>query len=218
MNLKEVVNSIEPVDRQVLEQAQEHTSRLVMPPRALGRLNEIGERICAIQRTLKPSVKSKAILVMAGDHGIVAQGVSAFPQEVTGEMVKTFVSGGAGINVLARQVDASVYVVDMGIIPDVIPHTGAAETNMAGPGVGKKLIIRKIARGTKDFTHGPAMTKEEALKRLTTRRICQGCSSGRCGASWHRRYGNRQHNTFKYCWSSHHRSICKGDDRSRYGG
>lgn len=166
MNLEEIVNSIEPADQQILGQAQEHTSRLVMPPRALGRLNEIGERICAIQRTLKPSVKSKAILVMAGDHGIVAQGVSAFPQEVTGEMVKTFLSGGAGINVLARQTGASVYVVDMGIIPDVVHHTGSSDTKGAGPGAEKKLIIRKIARGTKDFTHGLAMTKEEALKSI----------------------------------------------------
>ncbi len=152
MTLKEIIKTIGPADQTMIKQAREHTSRLVMPHRALGELHLIGERVCGIQRTLKPSVKEKAILVMAADHGIAARGVSAYPQEVTGEMVKTFIRGGAGINVLARQVNARVLVVDMGIIPNVPKHTSGENP----------LLEKKIARGTKDFTHGPAMTREQA--------------------------------------------------------
>jgi nicotinate-nucleotide--dimethylbenzimidazole phosphoribosyltransferase len=152
MNLMDIVESIEPADQEMIQQAREHTSRLVMPYRALGELHLIGERVCGIQRTMKPSVKNKAVLVMAGDHGIAAQGVSAYPQEVTGEMVKTFVRGGAGINVLARQANVHVIVLDMGTIQDIPEQTP----------LGNPLLIRKIAKGTEDFTRGPAMIREQA--------------------------------------------------------
>jgi nicotinate-nucleotide--dimethylbenzimidazole phosphoribosyltransferase len=162
MTLEEIVRAIEPADQDMMAQAREHTSRLIMPPRALGELHVIGERICSIQRSLNPSVKNKTVVVMAGDHGVAARGVSAFPQEVTGEMVKAFVRGGAGINVLARQAGVHVVVVDMGIIPDVsalaVENTAqAAEDLNAYP-----LIVKKVGHGTKDFTSGPAMTRQEA--------------------------------------------------------
>ncbi|NVM23047.1 MAG: nicotinate-nucleotide--dimethylbenzimidazole phosphoribosyltransferase [Desulfobacterales bacterium] len=160
MNLKEIVKSIEPADQKFIQQARERTSRLLMPPRALGELNVISERLCGIQRTLEPSVKERAVLVMAGDHGIAAQGVSAYPQEVTGEMVKTFVRGGAGINVLARQAGARVLVVDMGIIPDVSDLS-------AGTTGENTLIVKKVAKGTNNFTNGPAMTLEQAEQSVT---------------------------------------------------
>ena len=118
MNLTEIVKGIHPVDRQWIAKARERTAQLVMPTRALGRLHEISEQICGIQTTLQPSINRKAVLVMAGDHGIVNEGVSAYPQEVTGAMVQTFLAGGAGINAICRQVNADVYVVDMGIIAD----------------------------------------------------------------------------------------------------
>ena len=152
MTLKQIIDDIEPADQEIIQQAREHTSGLVMPHRALGELHLIGERICGIQRTLEPSVKKKAVLVMAADHGIATQGVSAYPQEVTGEMVKTFVRGGAGINVLARQAGARVLVVDMGTVPDILEQTSGENP----------LLVRKIARGTRDFTRGPAMTREQA--------------------------------------------------------
>ena len=157
MKLEEIARSIEPVDPQAMLHAREHTSRLVMPHRALGELHLIGERVCGIQRTLEPSVKEKAILVMAADHGIAAEGVSAYPQDVTGEMVKTFVRGGAGINVLARRANARVIVVDMGTIPDILEQTSGKNP----------LLVRKIARGTQDFTRGPAMTREQAEQSVT---------------------------------------------------
>ena len=152
MSLSEIISGIEGVDKDFIEQARRRTAQLVMPQRALGELHVIGERLCGIQRTLTPSVNKKAFLVMAGDHGIAGSGVSAYPQVVTGEMLKTFLRGGAGINVLSRQIGAQVIVMDTGIIPDVPPQT--SEDN--------RLIVRKIARGTEDFSKGPAMTKDQA--------------------------------------------------------
>jgi len=82
-SIEEIIREIEPVDGDWLEKARARTRSLVMPTRALGRLHEIAEQICAIQRTLTPAIGRKAILIMAGDHGVVAEGVSAYPQSVT---------------------------------------------------------------------------------------------------------------------------------------
>lgn len=155
MNLDEIIKGIKPVDKDWVEKARQRTAKLVMPPRALGRLHDISEQLCGIQKTIKPSINKKAFLVMVGDHGVVKEGVSAFPQEVTGEMVRAFLKGGAGINILANQVGAEVYVVDMGIIPDL------SLDSLAG---SDKLIIRKIAKGTANLSKGPAMTRGEAEK------------------------------------------------------
>jgi nicotinate-nucleotide--dimethylbenzimidazole phosphoribosyltransferase len=152
MKLTEIIAGIEGVDQTFIEKARERTGQLVMPLRALGELHSIGERLCGINRTLSPSVKKKAFLVMAGDHGITASGVSAYPQDVTGEMVKTFLRGGAGINVLSRQLEASVLVMDVGIIPDIPPQDSEEG----------RLIVSKVAKGTHDFTKGPAMSRSEA--------------------------------------------------------
>ena len=153
MNLTEIVKGIHPVDKEWIAKAHARTAQLVMPTRALGRLHEISEQICGIQATLKPSINRKAVLVMAGDHGVVSEGVSAYPQEVTGAMVQTFLAGGAGINAICRHVHADVYVVDMGIIADF------ADVDMPD---GGQLIIHKIAPGTANFTQGPAMSRQEA--------------------------------------------------------
>lgn len=159
INLKQIIDGIQPVDRSWIEKAAERTARLVMPPRALGRLHDVSERICGIQQTLIPSIHRKAFLVMAGDHGIVAEGVSAYPQEVTGEMVKTFINGGAGINILAAQVDAEVVVVDMGIKPQL---------DLQALNAGDRLIVRKVAGGTANFSRGPAMSEREAEAAVLT--------------------------------------------------
>ncbi len=153
MNLKKIVEGIQPVDREWTTRACERTAQLVMPTRALGRLHDISERLCGIQKTLQPSTDRKAILVMAGDHGVVKEGVSAYPQEVTGAMVQTFLAGGAGINAICRHVNAEVFVVDMGCIAvfDAVdmPHSD-------------QLVIHKIAPGTANFSRGPAMSLQEA--------------------------------------------------------
>ena len=159
MGLKEIIDGIRPVDTQWIEKAKERTTQLVMPTRALGRLHDISERLCGIQKTLKPSINRKAVIVMAGDHGAVADGVSAYPQEVTGAMVQTFLSGGAGINVISRYVGADVWVVDMGIIPDLDPGS------LKG---GNQFLVRKIAKGTANLVKGPAMTREDAENSILT--------------------------------------------------
>jgi nicotinate-nucleotide--dimethylbenzimidazole phosphoribosyltransferase len=153
MKIEQIVREIQPVNQKWVQKARERTAQLAIPPRALGRLHDIAETLCGISETLTPDVTRRAVLVMAGDHGVASEGVSAFPQEVTGEMVKNFIRGGAGINVLARWVGADVIVVDMGIIPDV--DVSSLEGNNG-------FRVCKIARGTANFTQVPAMTREQA--------------------------------------------------------
>ena len=157
MKLEEIIAGIKPVDQQWIQKAQERTAQLVMPTRALGRLHEISERLCGIQQTLEPAINQKAILVMVGDHGVVEEGVSAYPQEVTPAMVQTFLAGGAGINAISRQVGADVWVVDMGIIP---------ELDFSGLKGAERLLVEKIGNGTANFTRGPAMSHQAAEKAL----------------------------------------------------
>ncbi len=153
LTLEEIVTGIKPLDEQAIAEARAHTAQLVMPPRALGRLHDVGERLCGIQGRLAPAVHGRAILVMAGDHGVVEEGVNAFPQSVTGAMIATFLAGGAGINALARQAGAEVWVADVGVIPDI--DTTALKNR-------DRFLVRKIARGTRNFARGPAMTREDA--------------------------------------------------------
>lgn len=159
MKLKDILQGIEPTDQNWLDRAQAHTAQLVMPPRALGRLHDISERLCGIQQSMQPSLSTKAIVVMAGDHGIAGDGVSAYPQEVTGAMVQTFLVGGAGINAFSRQIGADVWVVDMGIIPEL--DAGSMPN-------AERLLVKKIAAGTQNFTKGPAMSRQEAQLAIET--------------------------------------------------
>src|SRR6516164_3814081 len=108
-------SSVPPLDPAWRQRAAERQSRLTMPTGALGRLLELGRQLCAIQETLQPQAEPAAILIMAADHGVAAEGVSAYPQEVTGQMVANFLGGGAAINVIARRQKARVLIVDMGI-------------------------------------------------------------------------------------------------------
>jgi len=159
MNLQEIIGAIKGTEEEWLEKARQRTDQLVMPTRALGRLHDMGERLCAIQKTLKPSIEKKAFLVMAGDHGVVEEGVSAYPQVITGEMVRAFLMGGAGINILAEGINAEVQVVDMGIIPHLDPDS--LEN-------GDKLLVRKMGEGTENMAKGPAMTREKAEEAVLT--------------------------------------------------
>jgi nicotinate-nucleotide--dimethylbenzimidazole phosphoribosyltransferase len=159
ISLQEIIDGIHPLNLDVVEKARARTAQLVMPLRALGRLHAISEQLCGIQSTLTPAVRRKGVLVMAGDHGIVEEGVSAYPQAVTGAMIQTFLSGGAGINAISRHVGAEVWVADLGIIPEI---DAAALKN------GDRLLVRKVARGTQNFAKGPAMTPEQALRSVLT--------------------------------------------------
>ncbi len=159
LDLESIVKGIRPLDAKWIKKAEERTAQLIMPTRALGRLHDISEQLCAIQKTLEPSVDRKAFLVMAGDHGVVKEGISAYPQEVTAEMIKAFLAGGAGINVLARQAGAGIIVVDMGIIPELDLSTLQGDN---------QLIIRKVANGTANLARGPAMSKAQAQRAVLT--------------------------------------------------
>ena len=159
MSLQEIIGAIKGTENEWIEKARERTAQLVMPTRALGRLHDIGERLCAINKTLKPSIDRKAFLVMAGDHGVVEEGVSAYPQVITGEMVRAFLMGGAGINILADGINAEVQVVDMGIIPHLDPDS--LEN-------GHKLLVRKMGEGTENMAKGPAMTRKKAEEAVLT--------------------------------------------------
>jgi len=140
--------AIEPASQAVMAQAQARLDNLTKPRGSLGKLEMLAARTCAIRRSIAAKVDKKIILTFAGDHGVVAEGVSAFPQEVTPQMVFNFLAGGAGVNVLARHVGAEVRVIDVGV---------------AAPMAADGLRRCKVRPGTANMTMGPAMREEEAL-------------------------------------------------------
>ena len=146
--LQEVINNIKPVDVSRTNAVQAQLDNLTKPQGSLGRLEELAKKYCLITGKDKPVIRKKLIFTFAGDHGVTEEGVSAYPKEVTPQMVLNFLRGGAGVNVLARHVGARVIVVDMGVDYDFEPMEG--------------LEIRKIGRGTRNMTKGPAMTRNEA--------------------------------------------------------
>ena len=150
--LKKTIASIRPLDKTAMEKASARQGMLIKPQGALGRLEEISIRLAGIQRKAMPSIKNKAIITMAGDHGVVEEKVGNYPQEVTPQMVLNFVRGGAAINVLARQVGARVVVVNMGVagdLPSDIP-----------------VVNKLVARGTRNIAKGPAMTEAQAIQAI----------------------------------------------------
>ncbi len=148
-NINSIIAQIAPLDAAAMQAARERQNTLTKPLGSLGRLEDLSVQLAGIQRRTRPDVSSKVVFVMAGDHGCIAEGVSAYPQEVTPQMVSNFARGGAAINVLARHVGARVVVADMGVAGD------CAATN---------VITRKIARGTQNMAVGPAMSVEEARR------------------------------------------------------
>lgn len=150
-DLKALITAIKPVDQGIMAQAQMRLDNLTKPLAALGMLEEMAKRMCGIQGRLTPSVAQKTILTFAGDHGVVEEGVSAVPAEVTQQMVANFLVGGAGVNVLANHVGAEVRVIDVGV---------------AVPLTGKGLIMAKVKAGTDNIRKGPAMSEDEALAAL----------------------------------------------------
>jgi len=150
--LEATLARISPVDTGLLAAAQAKLDNKTKPLGSLGRLEEFGRRVAAISGSIAPQLGKKVIFTFAGDHGVVEEGVSAFPKEVTPQMVFNFLNGGAGVNVLARHAGAEVRVVDMGVDFDFGGTPG--------------LIDRKVARGTANLAKGPAMSREEAVQAL----------------------------------------------------
>ncbi len=153
--LKETIEQIEPLNGEAMDAARARQDTLTKPLRSLGVLEDISVRVAGITGDSMPELKQKVILTMASDHGIVAEGVSAYPQEVTLQMVHNFINDGAGINVLARHIGARVVVVDMGVATDF------AITNKT-----ENFIDNKIAYGTANMTQGAAMSYDAAKQSL----------------------------------------------------
>jgi len=149
--LLDTIAAIAPLGEAALATARARQDTLTKPPGSLGRLETLAIRLAGITGQGRPAVDRQAIIVMAGDHGVAVEGVSAYPAAVTPQMVANFLQGGAAINVLARAAGARVVVVDVGV---AVPVAGAG------------LVVRKVAPGTRNMVEGPAMTQAEVLRAI----------------------------------------------------
>lgn len=156
--IRETIKEITNLDDELMQKTQERLDSLTKPQASLGRLEELAKQVVGITRKENPLLKNKVIFTLAGDHGVTEENISAYPKEVTAQMVYNFISGGAGINVLAQHIGARVVVVDMGVA-EKIQNLKFKIQNFKE---------KKINYGTKNFTKGPAMTREEAIKSIET--------------------------------------------------
>ncbi len=152
--LSKTIAMIGPVDREAMAKAQARQDTLTKPQGSLGRLEELSIQLAGILGTPIPQIRRKTIITMAGDHGVVSEKIGNWPQEVTAQMVYNFLGGGAGINIIARQIGARVVVVDMGVATGLKPRP--------------ELLSRKVAPGTQNIARGPAMTEEQAVRSVET--------------------------------------------------
>ncbi|WP_347490694.1 nicotinate-nucleotide--dimethylbenzimidazole phosphoribosyltransferase [Desulfoscipio sp. XC116] len=151
MLLTQTINKIGPLDRQAMAGAKERLDNLIKPPGSLGRLEQVAIKLAGITGQMRPSIGKRTVIVMAGDHGVTDEGVSAAPRDVTWQMLPAFLKGVAGIGVLARHAGASLTVVDVGV---------AADVDIPG------VLKRRVKPGTGNIAVGPAMTREEAMAAL----------------------------------------------------
>jgi nicotinate-nucleotide--dimethylbenzimidazole phosphoribosyltransferase len=159
--LNDTIKRIGPLNESVMAEAQTHHGLLAMPPGSLGRFQELAVRMAGITGNFRPCIRETAIITMAGDHGVAAQGVSKFPQAVTREMVANFARGGAAINVFARHVGARLTVVNMGVAGPPLALTVHNRGNV-------RYESCAVAAGTGDISMGPAMTRAQAIQALET--------------------------------------------------
>ncbi|MCX6008561.1 MAG: nicotinate-nucleotide--dimethylbenzimidazole phosphoribosyltransferase [Chloroflexi bacterium] len=148
-SLDTILKEIKPLDSSAMAAAQSRQNSLTKPHGSLGRLEELSIQIAGIKGQVKPKLEHKTIITMVADHGVAAETVSLYPQEVTRQMVLNFLKGGAAINVLAGQIGARVIVVDMGVKGGFQPLPG--------------LLCKMIDFGTKNMAQGPAMTRQQAI-------------------------------------------------------
>jgi nicotinate-nucleotide--dimethylbenzimidazole phosphoribosyltransferase len=134
--------------------ARRRLDRLTKPPRSLGRLEDLATQVAGITGDPLPALADRVIVTCAGDHGVTAEGVSAYPAAVTAQMVYNFVRGGAAINVLARRAGVRIVVADLGVDHDFPPDLPIAHV--------------KVGRGTANFAHGPAMSRDDAARSIST--------------------------------------------------
>jgi nicotinate-nucleotide--dimethylbenzimidazole phosphoribosyltransferase len=147
-DLDATIAAIGPLDTHAISRAAQRQHELTKPRGSLGVLEDLAVQLAGMTGSDRPRVDRRAVIVMAGDHGVTAEGVSAYPAEVTPQMVLNFLHGGAAINALAAQAGARVIVVDVGVAAD-LDHPA--------------LVSRKVARGTANMAAGPAMSREQAL-------------------------------------------------------
>lgn len=149
----QLIGGISPLDSAAIVAAEEHLDRLTKPPGSLGKLERLAVKLAGITGEVRPAFPQRTVVVMAADHGVCEEGVSAFPAEVTPQMVLNFLAGGAAVNVLARQAAADVICVDVGV-----------NAELSHPG----LVQRKVRYGTANMAKGPAMSREEAEAAILT--------------------------------------------------
>ena len=154
--LNKTIAGIEKIDYSLSDKTQKRLDNLTKPRGSLGRLEELAKQVVEITRKDKPELKNKVIFTFAADHGVTEEGISAYPKEVTAQMVYNFIRGGAGINVLAAHIGAKVVVADLGV----------AEQIQKSKIKNQNFIDKKIGLGTKNFAKGPAMTKDEAVRSI----------------------------------------------------
>jgi nicotinate-nucleotide--dimethylbenzimidazole phosphoribosyltransferase len=150
--IQNLIQAVKEPDYSLAEEAQAHLDNLTKPLGALGRLEALAKKLCVLRGTLDLKQPKPATAVFAADHGVALAGSSLYPREVTAQMVYNFLAGGAGINVLCRQAEAEVKVVDVGVDHDFEDAPG--------------LISAKVARGTANLLEGPAMTREETFEAM----------------------------------------------------
>ncbi len=154
VRITEICARIGPLDVAAMAEAEARQKVLTKPQGSLGRLEALSIQLAGITGQALPRVDRKAVIVLAGDHGIVAEGVSAYPSAVTAQMVLNFLGGGAAINVLARQAGARVVVADVGVAAMLPEHP--------------QLLSLKVAPGTSNFVQGPAMSRAQAAQAIET--------------------------------------------------
>jgi nicotinate-nucleotide--dimethylbenzimidazole phosphoribosyltransferase len=150
--IRNVIGRIKPLDGRVMAEAKARQDNLTKPPGSLGQLESLSIQVAGIKGDPRPRIVHKVIFTLAGDHGVVREGVSAFPSEVTPQMVYNFLRGGAGINVLARHVGARVVVADLGVAAELERHPD--------------LRDKKVGKGTRNMAEGPAMSRKEAIRSI----------------------------------------------------
>lgn len=149
----EQIGEIRHLDAEVMVATQAHIANLTVPPGSLGKLEKLAIQLAGITGEVKPMFTKREVIIMAADHGVCDEGVSAFPQAVTPQMILNFLAGGAAVNVLARHADAEVVCVDIGVMSD-LSHPN--------------LLSRKVRYGTSNMAKGPAMTHDEAIQSILT--------------------------------------------------
>lgn len=152
--IDEAIHRIEPLDERAMAEARTRQDNLTKPRGSLGQLESLSIQVAGIKGEPRPRIIRKVIFTLAGDHGVTRSGVSAYPSDVTSQMVYNFLRGGAAINVLAKQIGARVIVADLGVASTLEPHP--------------QLKDKKVAMGTHNMAERPAMSREQAIRSIKT--------------------------------------------------